>query len=486
MKKLLLVLAVLMVPGVMADTFTEDFESFNAAIVSDPEQDWYNYAESGEDVGTISTSSPIGGVNSFLVTSPAGVSGAYADFTLEIPAPLTNLTFTIRGVANTQQYVAIQSTAPVRSLVEFYVLCTDSSFPNGCQLNVRYAIGASVGETLIPYSNNDTVFVINIVPNWQVSTYSLSVDGVDDGDFPFFELPREIGRLRINQYSSIYAMNVTFDNFIVDGAVFGAASATSGDVANGIKNFLQDIRFTTSSSKFFFGVLLFVVLIGSVSIPLVILGRDNTTIPSIGFFSVLVALWLVYMEIWPDWVGIALIIVVAAMISFVVRAKMLGIFDASRGPGLVAGSLGYFIIASSFLAFSGYAATPIEVPTGDQDINGDSDEDNPPAGNTTELNFVQQVTNCIFTGAVFTFGLVGSCEKDAPKGKVLRWAEDTIDSVSKVAATIFSYARASFVFLFQLLTFQLPIPVLFNVMIVLPPAAALAVLAIQTIRGVGG
>lgn len=472
----LAVLAVLfLAPLASAATFNEDFESFNLGGFNPetkPDQDWYNYVE-GADIGNVTDEAPIiEGTQSFRVSSPVDVdtSSRRSDFNLEIPATLSSTTFFIEGVHGSQQVIRIQSASPARTMVEFFLLCHDASLPNGCDLRVRFQQIDSLGVSLIPATNNATQFKIQIVPNWFNSTYQLFVDDIDDGFFPFMELPGNIGRLRIAQVTEQYPMDVVFDDWTVEGAVEGAAESLDSDIATGIQNFLVEINFTTAGSKFVFGLVLFFILMAAVIVPLLALGMDNTTIPSLGVYGSLLVLWLVFMEIWPDWMGITAIIAVSAIISLMVRKGLLGITDAGRGPGLVAGSLGYFIIASSFLGFSGYASEDVELP-----INAQEAEEE--AGNETATlqSWGGAIAECSMK--IITFGTKGDCSR--------KTVSTTWKKITNAASSIFNFARASATFLFQLLTFQLPIPVFFNLLIVMPPAVALATLAIQTIRGVG-
>ncbi len=473
-RRLLLVL-LLLVPAAAADTFTETFESFAANDFDrqfKPDQAWYDYSE-GVDIGNVSQTGPIIGTQSFRIASAntTDASNKYAIFALEVPAPLTETTFYIKGdsYANTttggsRQVIAVESSAPVRSLVKFYVFCNDTASPQGCELRVKWQSIDSTGQVLINASANITQFKIRIVPDWLDGDYNLFVNDVDDGVFPFLEIPDDIGRVKFDQYRSDIPMGLKFDNWNVVGATNGTGGV-EGDIATGIKNFASDIRFTTSGSKFFLGFLIFLVLCAAVIVPLLALGLDNTLIPAIGFFAILAALWMVFMEFWPEWVGISMIVIVAALVGTTVRRLFLGITDASTGPGLVAGSLGYFIIASSLLAFSGYAADTITVPTGpaeQQDVNATTNPDQ---------SFIGAVAECVFTGGAFTFGLRGDC------------SQDTVSKTWTQITDIFGWVRTGLDFLFQLLTFQLPIPVIFNVIIILPPAAALATFAIMVIRG---
>lgn len=476
MRTRLVLLALLLLPSVCADTFTEDFEDYSLIGFEPetvPDQDWYDYSE-GDAVGEVSTESPTLLETQWLhmiSDNTTDHTSRYSIFDMEVPAQLTETTFYIKGASfqnsssGSRQVVSIESSAPVRTMVQFYLLCNDASFPNGCEFRVRFEQVDTIGQVLINASVNQTQFKVRVVPNWLNGTYALYVDDVNDGIFPFLEIPDDIGRLKLQQHRADVPMNMSFDEWTVVGATNGTGGAVEGDVVNGIKNFATDIRFRTAGSKFFLGFLIFLVLCATVIVPLLALGLDNTIIPAIGFFAIMAALWLVYIEFWPDWVGIALIVLVAALVGTITRRLVLGIMDANNGPGLVAGSLGYFIIASSLLAFSGYATETITVPTGPPEQQGVNETTDP------QQSFIGAAAECIFTGGVFTFGLRGDC------------SQTTVSKTWKQITDVFGWVRTGFDFLFQLLTFQLPIPVIFNVIIVLPPAAALAAYAIQVIRG---
>lgn len=472
---LVVIATLLAVPSVLADTFLEDFESYNLGGFdpeTTPDQSWYDYTE-GDSVGVVTDEGrPLNGAQWFWMqgANTTDASNRRSYFTLEIPATLTETTFYLNATpystnGGSQQFVSIESSFPVRVMVQFYLMCNDASYPLGCDFKVRWEQADSTGQVLIPSSQNLTTFKIRVVPNWLNGTHTLYVNDVNDGIFPFLEIPEDIGRIRFGQLRADIPFNVTFDDWQVVGAINGTSTTLDGDIANGIKNFATSIRFTTSGSKFLFGFLVFMVLCAAVLVPLLALGLDNTVVPAVSFFAVLAALWMIFMEFWPDWIGIALIILVAALVGTVTRRLILGIRDASQGPGLVAGSLGYFIIATSLLAFSGYATETITIPTSPAEQQGVNETTNP------EQTFIGAVAECIFTGGVFTFGLRGDC------------GQDTVSTTWKQITDVFGWVRAGFNFLFQLLTFQLPIPVIFNVMLVLPPAAALATYAIQVIRG---
>lgn len=464
MKALPLLLALVLVPTALADTLNEDFEDYViGGFFPDtvPSQDWYDYSE-GAAIGMVSDDPPsITGSQWFTAraNTTTDESNRKVSFTLEVPAQLTSFNFTIEGVpydnstGGSQQFISVDSSAPVRSMVKFYLFCNDPVDGDGCELRVKFAAIDTTGQVLVNASAGQTQFAISIVPDWLNAEYQLFVDGIDDGTFPFLEIPKDVGRIQLGQQRADVPMNVTLDDFTVVGTVNGTASAVEGDIATGIKNFGTAIRFTTDGSQFFLGLLIFIVLCMAVIVPLLALGLDNTVIPAISFFVVLAALWLVYMELWPDWISIALIVLTAALIGAILRRLVLGIQDASQGPGVVAGSLGYFIIATSLLAMSGFAAGSIELPTNAPTGEGEADQ-----------NFAVATVECVLS-------FFSDC------------SQDTETKVFAAISDALGWARAAADFLFQLLTFQLPIPVIFSAMIVLPPAAALFTLAVQTIRG---
>lgn len=450
-----LALFMLVLPGVSAATFTEDFE--DDSVGNNPEATFYSYTET-LDAGYITSTAPlIGGVQSMkLEGSGRGV------FTLAAGAQLSDLDFSIKGLTITEdgvgsrQVIKIQSAAPTRTLVEFYLLCDDAANPGGCDLNVRFENVDSVGETLVDASVGDSQFDIEITPDWSAGTYSLFVDGVDDGVFPFLELPSNVGQLVFEKAPGTKIMNVVFDDWFVDGASDAVASQ-EGDIGQGLKNWATDTNFTTTGSLMLLGFVFLGIMFLAVAVPLVSLGLDNTVVPAVSFFAALTVLWLVAMGWWPDWVGIGLIILVAALISLVIRQLLMGMRDANGGAGIVAGSLGYFIICTSLLGFSGYATESIEVPTSSLETPDDVEAQTNMS--ISQQSFAGAVAECVIT-------FFSDC---STKTESTTWA-----TLTDVAGTIFNFARTAFTFLFQLLSFSLPIPVLFNAMIVLPPAAALA------------
>lgn len=459
-------------PAVSALSFTEDFESYDLSGFHPerkPDQDWYRYTESG-DVGVLSDTDPIADSQSFDVSNPAGATAAVV-FSLTGPTQLDEISFTIRGATpsegGSRQFVQIQSQAPHRTLVEFYVFCTDAGASSACEFRVRFEHIDSKGQVLINTTVGEDTFAVRVLPDWTTGRYQLLVNGADDGDFPFMQLPSNIGRLRIAQDSTAYPLNATFDDLFIDGAV-EAPATPERDLGNFIKDYATDIHFTTPTSQFLFGLWLFCVLMGAVIAAMVAVGRDNTTLPALGFFGVLVTLWLIMLEFWPDWMGLTIIILVAAMVSLAIRQGLMGIKDASTNAGIVAGALGYFIIATTLLGMSGYATKAIELPTSSLETPEDEEaQDNETA---PRQSFVGGVAECLVS-------LFSDCSRDTVSKT---WA-----TITDIASTVFNFARTAFRFLFQLLTFQLPIPVFFNLIIVAPPGAALATVGFSFITRSG-
>lgn len=465
----------LLLPVGSAATFTEDFESYSI-IGSDPDlkpdTDWYNYKEP-DDNGNLTADPPVPeGAQAFRWShgETEDVSVKSGTFKLEVPIQLTETTFTLAARPlsedgeGSMQFVALESSAPVRKIVEYYVFCINTTFTDGCELRVRFETVDTTGQVLIPASENLTEFKIRTIFDWLNQEFCLEVNGVDDGCFQMLALPQDIGRLRFGQYRGDVPWRQTFDNWTIVGGE-NATGVVEGDIADGLKNFASAVRFTSAGSLFFFGFVWFLILSAAVIIPCVVIGKSTALVPGVAFYEMLLVLWLVFMEWWPDWIGITAIITGAAVIAFALRRFTLGIRDASTQAAMVVGSLGYFIIASTFLGFSGYAAETVQIPTG------------PPTQdtvNTTESpdqSFTGAVAECVVTGGVFTFGLKGDC------------SQKTVSKTWSQITDIFGWIRTALNFLFQLLTFSLPIPVIFNVMIVGPPAVGLAVAAFQIIKG---
>lgn len=469
---LLILVAILAIPTVSAATLKEDFEGFIIIGVFPeykPSQDWYTYSETA-DLGNVTSVAPIPFGNQAFrfargaVDDPSSSSG---QFNLVAPGQVSQINITLRGTtpsengAGSMQVVSFESSAPRRALVQFYVFCMDAVNPAACELRVRFQNIDSVGQVLINTTLGKKQFNISLIPSWTASSYQLSVDGVDDGTFPFLELPLDFQRVGLAQYRGDIPAKLTLDNWHVLGAPVVNGTVVEGDMATGLKNYLYNTHFRTSGSLFFFGIILFIVLNAAVLVPTFALGKSNALATAAAFYVVLVVMWLVTMEIWPENIGITAIILASALIGLFLRKFVLGIRNANGGAGLVVGALGYFVIASTFLGFSGYAAQTINVPTAQLDGDGGTDQ-----------SFFGAVAECIVTGGVFTFGLVGDC------------SQDTVSSTWKTITNILGWAQAAVDFLFQLLTFQLPIPVIFNMMIVIPPASALAFVGIQLVRGV--
>lgn len=467
--RLLLVATLVAAAPAHALSFLEDFESYIVTGFEpdeNPDQDWYDYSET-EDVGNLGAGGKAlaGEIWMVFEAGEGTASDRRADFELAAPAQLTNLTFTIGGTTITddgvgsRQFVAIQSGPPRRTMVEFYVFCKDDTNPSGCELRVRFENVDSTGQVLINATVGLSVFTINIFPDWSTGTYNLWVNGVDDGDFPFLELPNNIGNIRISQYNNFDNLALTFDDLAIDGGA-EAAESIGKDAVNGLKEFAHDMHFRTPGSLFLLGVIAFITISAAVALPVVFLGRDNTVLPALAFVVTLAVLWLVLIEWWPPWIGIALIIAVSAVLGLAVRQWIIGMRDASNSAGLVAGSLGYFIIATALLGFSGYATESVEVPNNVLSVPEDDDD------LAEKQTLTGAVTECLVT-------FFSDCSRTS--------VSETWGKIVDVATTVFNFARTAFKFLFQLLSFQLPIPTLFNVIIILPPASVLATVGFQFI-----
>ena len=462
----LLMLAMLMVPSALAADFSEDFEA--QTTNSDPSDTWYAFDDVGES-GRVDATTPISGTKSLKLEGSTG-SGSLE---LAAGAQLTNITFTVQGITidddgtGSRSMVAIQSTSPKRTMVEFYIFCDDESNPTGCELRVRFDHIDTTGQVLINSTAGDSTFIINLQPDWNSGTYELEVDGVDDGTFPFLELPPNVGSIDFSKATGSKPMNLLFDEWSIQGAS-SAVIQEQGDIAEGLQDWATDANFTTTGSLFMLGLVFLAIITLAVAVPLISLGKDNTVGPALVFFITITVLWLVYLGWFPEWVGIALIIAVAAIIALVVRKGIMGINDASTNAGIVAGSLGYFIIATSLLGFSGYATESIEVPT--SSLETPEDVEAQTNASVAQQSFTGAVAECIIT-------FFSDCSQST--------VSETWATITDVASTIFNFARTAFSFLFQLLTFQLPIPVIFSTMIVLPPAAALATVGFSFITRSG-
>lgn len=454
MKINVLLLLVLFVAPATALDFTEDFEDDDDG--ENPEATFYTYKETS-DAGTVSTAAPLGGTKSLKGNGTGTITMILAG-----PTQLSQFDFTVKGTTITdngegsQNVIRVQSQGPTRTMVEFFMFCNDAANPSGCSLRVRFQNVDTFGQVLVPASAGDSTFIIEITPNWTSGTFQLTVDSVDDGTFPFLELPSNIGKLTLGKSVGSLPMNLTFDDWFIDGATDAVASEES-DISSGLQAWAENVHFSSTASLFLLGLVFFVIMFLAVAVPVIVVGADNTVIPALGFYATLLSLWLITMEWWPSWVALAAIILVSALISLVIRGLLMGIKDASTNAGIVAGALGYFIICTSLLGFSGYATDSIQIPTSSLETPDDVEAQT----NMTapQQSFAGAVTECLIT-------FFSDCSRSTVS---TTWA-----TITDVASTIFNFARTAFTFLFQLLTFSLPVPVIFNTMIVLPPAAALA------------
>lgn len=446
--------------GAMATTLTEDFESYETFGVgsdTEPGLSWYTYRDTAE-VGSFEQTSPVEGLTSWAMVNN-GTEQNTVTFTLNGPAQISTISFQVRGTTPSENgngsytYIAIESSSPIRRMVEFYFDCRDNSAPNACEMKVRSEIVDTTGEVLINTTLNEKVFNITMTVDWINSEFDLQTNGVDDGTFPFLELPSDFGRVRFTQTRSDVPMGLTFDNWTVEGAEDVAATVVSGDVATGIQNFAADIKFTSSTSLFLLGVVIFSALVAAVLVPARAFGGTAYLAPAISLYASAAVLWIVRLEFWPNWIVLSMIIVSAAIVGLFTRKALLGIQDASTGAGIVAGALGYFIISTSLLAMSGFATETVSTPS-------------QPVTNSTavEQSFTVGVIECVFS-------LFSDC------------STKTETKFFSAISDIVTWARASADFMFDLLTLQLPIPVVFNAMIVLPPASALAYQGFALVRG---
>ncbi len=466
-KLVMAAIALLFAPSVTAVTFLEDFESYNSfAIVPDPiGQDYYEYSDPS-DIGNVTNSQPILDKSNSLriISNSTDISSNVVTFDLVTPNQLTDVTFVMQGstTANStlgsKQVVDLASSFPVRSIVQFFMFCRNDtgnvSYDDACQLNVRWQEAESTGVELIPYNATTNRFNITVSLDWQNVEFCLTVNAVDDGCFPFYQLPNDYARLRMFQFQPDIPMNMTFDYWQVVGAVDVASGVVEGDVAQGVQDFATDMHFTSATSLFVFGIILFVILNTALIAAMFAHGKNNTIAPAAAFFAIIVSIWLVQMEFWPDWIIVVFIIYVSSMVGLILRRVMIGIRDtSSSGPSLVIGSLGYFVICATFLAMAGYQTAEISIPTGSTEEEG-----------ATDQSFGEATLECVIT-------LFSDC------------SQQTESQIWKTITDIFGWIIASVQYLFQLMTFQLPIPVVLNIIIVLPPAAALGAYAVQLIRG---
>jgi len=467
---------VLVAPSALALSFSEDFEDDTA--FQDPTGTFYTYTETS-DVGFVTDFTPIITGSQSMKFEATGTTAGNFDITA--PSQLTNLTFTIRPLTidddgvGSRQVIKVQSGSPTRTMVEFHVYCDDADNPTGCEFRVRFEQVDSQGQVLINTTVGDRLFTVKIQPNWNTGKYQLFVDGVDDGLFPFLQLPSDIGRISVQKASGSPPLNMVFDDWSIDGAL--PPDAPSGDdIAAQILDFMAEVHFTSETSQFIFGIILFVTLLLAIALAMMKVGQDNTIVVVLVFPASLVLLWLVTLGVWPDWIGIALIIVVSALIGLLIRTGLMGIRDASTDAGLVAGTLGYFIIATTMLGLSGYASEDITLPTGSLETPDDLNETG------EEQIFPVATLECIGSIAnTLTFNVFGwdfDCSQQT--------TGETFKKITDFASTVFNYGRVAFTFLFQLLTFRLPIPTVFNVMIVMPPAAALAFVGFKAVTNRGG
>lgn len=465
--KLAILLAVLVIPSVAADTFNEDFEEYRIAGINpelDPDQDWYRFSRTG-DIGNVSADQGIlNGDQSFLLHGGQGVTPKLgkAKFALVQPGQAESTTFWIRSdtqvntTTGLQAFVALESQAPARRIVEFYVLCTDADFPLGCALNVRHELINTVGEELVPASMNQSTFKIHMEFDWRAGTYTLFVDDVNDGVFEFLAFPENLGALEIGKVRTDYTAKLYFDNWTVDGTPAIGEDAVLGDVGQGIKDFVDDAGFRGPTSKFVMGIAIAGILIAAVATLTRTLAGQSLASPVMAMFIIAVILWMTLLELWPVWIDLVLIILASTIASGLVRSVIIGAKDSNSSTMVILSAFSYLIAASSLLALGGFHADAIETPNAAPDEDGAANQ-----------NIVAQVAECAF--GFITLKL--ACSKE------------TETKTFKVISDVLNWGRAAVNFLFQLLTFSLPIPALFNTLIVVPPAVTIFVEAIRIIRG---
>lgn len=450
-----------------AVTFTENFESY-LTLGSQPTpigQTWYKYTDPS-DVGNVTTTAPIlqGTQSLRLISNSTITANNYVTMDVTTPNQLTNVSFIVQGatLANTtlgsKQVVELASSFPVRDIVQFYIFCRNddgnSSHNDGCEFRVRWQEADSSGQVLIPYNATTNRFNVTVALDWKALKYTLTVNGVNDGLFPFYQLPADFQEVKIFQYQQDIPMNMTFDLWTITGALNVTTGVVDGDIAQGIQDFASDMHFSTGTSLFIFGIILFVLLNAALLVAMFSHGKNNTIAPAAAFFTVIVTFWLIQMKFWPDWINVVFIIYVSSMVGLILRRVMLGIRNTGNsGPSMVIGSLGYFVICGVFLAMAGYNTSQVFIPSGSTTQEGAADQ-----------SFGEATLECIVT-------LFGDC------------SQHTESKLWKTITDIFGWILASVEYLFQLMTFQLPIPVVLNMIIVIPPAAALGAYAIQLIRG---
>lgn len=132
-------------------------------------------------------------------------------------------------------------------------------------------------------------------------------------------------------------------------------------------------------------------------------------------------------------------------------------------------SLGYFIVLSFLLPLAGVGSSTIFIPNAAPEEQG--------SNMTVTQNFGTAVGECVVTG-ILTVVTFGGIQADCSR----RTVSETFTNILNV----FSFAKAAFLYLFQLLTFQVPeIPAWLHAMLVLPPGAGLGFVALKLIRGTG-
>lgn len=124
---------------------------------------------------------------------------------------------------------------------------------------------------------------------------------------------------------------------------------------------------------------------------------------------------------------------------------------------LVLGSFGFLVVTATLLALAGFSDVSFSTPTQPGQEEGAASQ-----------NVVVTAVECVFS-------FFQDC------------SSKTETRAFSVISDLTTFALAGVDFLFQLLTFQVPlIPLWLNAIIVIPPASTLAFIGIKTIRGTGG
>lgn len=453
-------LLVLLAATAQAATLVEDFEDeIITGPLADPTptESWYTFS----GAGAVQAQGLDGTGQAYYVTNNGSTTGRQATFVLGTGAQVDSIEFEVSGLGPSQidggsrSMIRLESMAPVRALVEIHIHCTEPNGTDFCQLRVRHDNVNTTGDIIVDYDLNQTEFNVRIVPDWLNDEFTLYVDGSDDGTTTFLQIPQTFNRFSIHKPTGTYPLGLIFDEIIILGGVDATSEAVQGDFANYVTNHANDTGFNNEASLFFFGLVLLVTFLMAAWLVLRSMVNKTTVGVLVAINGIAITVWLVFVGIWPDWVGISLIIACSAVISFALRTALVSSGQSGTETATVVSALGYFLIASVLLALSGYASSTISLPAS-PGVNQD-------AGATTE-DTQRVLVNCTMR-SLFTCAKTVVQETSAAIGSITAWAID------------------AFTFLFQLLTFRLPIPTWANVIIVSPPAVTLAFVGLKTIRG---